>query len=105
MTDVIDLRSHASFDQVEVDKRGTEIIERISHSVGLTATEITLCLCWTVTRGDHYMHSTVQVLVWPCHGELKEAQEQITVTDFFFNLILLNIVFVWEMFLFVACSS
>ena len=45
MTDVIDLRSHASFDQVEDDKRGAEIIERISHSVGLTATEITLCLC------------------------------------------------------------
>lgn len=45
MTDVIDLRSHASCDQVEDDKRGVELIERISHSGGLTATEITLCLC------------------------------------------------------------
>jgi hypothetical protein len=84
MTDVIDLRSHASCDQVEDDKRGAEIIERISHSGGLTATEITLCLCWTVSRGDHYIHSSIQVLFWPCHIELKEAQEQITVTDYFF---------------------
>jgi len=45
MTDIIDLRSHACCDQVEGDKRGVEIMERINHSAGLTATEITLRLC------------------------------------------------------------
>jgi hypothetical protein len=63
MTNVIDLRSRASCDQVEDDKRGAQIIERISHNGGLTATEIMLCLCCTVNRGDHYIHSTIQVLV------------------------------------------
>jgi hypothetical protein len=45
MTDLIDLGSHASCDHVEYDKRGVEIIDRISHIGGLTATEIMLCLC------------------------------------------------------------
>lgn len=43
--DVIELRSHASCDHVEDGKRGAEMIERISHSGGLTATEITICVC------------------------------------------------------------
>jgi hypothetical protein len=89
MTNVTDLRSHASCDQVEDDKRGTEIIERISYNGGLTATEIMLCICCTLSRGDQYIHSTIQVLVWPCRWELKEAQEQISVTDFICYLILL----------------
>lgn len=69
MTDIIDLVSHASCNHMEDDKRGAEVIERISHSGGLTATEITLCLRWTVPVGDHYIHSAIQVLVWPCHRE------------------------------------
>ena len=53
----------------------------------MTTTYIQLFRCWCYLATE----------------KRKEAQEQITVTDFFLHLILLNIVFVWEIFLFDAC--